>query len=189
KVIGQITKNADDPTVAMAATMQFIYQQRWEDAIAAVQGLIGKEPDPRAILLLGQCQESAGKSTEARETFSRVIAAIKPSSDSVVPIDGRQLPCFLAWANAGLGDKNKALEQARQAVADYSDDVLSKPFTEFVLASIQARFGEIDAAISALPHLLEVPNGLTRAELRMDPLWDPLRNDPRFQKLCQEPGP
>jgi TolB-like protein/Tfp pilus assembly protein PilF len=188
KVVRQITKHPNDPTVALAITLQFIYQHQWEDAIAAIQRSITKEPDPRSILLLGQCQESAGKRPEARETFERVIAAIKPSSDSVVPIDARQLPCFLAWAYAGLGDKNKAVEEARQAVDDYSNDGLPKPFTEFVLASIEARFGEIDAAISALPHLLEVPNGLTRAQLRMDPLWDPLRKDPRFQKLCEERG-
>jgi TolB-like protein/predicted Zn-dependent protease len=187
-VVRQITKHPNDPTVALAITLQFIYQHQWEDAIAAIQRSITKEPDPRSILLLGECQESAGKSPEAWGTFERVIAAIKPSSDSVVPIDARQLPCFLAWAYAGLGDKNKAVEEARQAVDDFSNDVLSKPFAEFVLASIEARFGEIDAAISALPHLLEVPNGLTRAQLRMDPVWDPLRKDPRFQKLCEERG-
>jgi hypothetical protein len=37
--------------------------------------------------------------------------------------------------------------------------------------------------MAALPHLLEVPNGETIGDLRLNPLWDPLRNDPRFQKL------
>jgi len=37
-----------------------------------------------------------------------------------------------------------------------------------------------------LPHLLEVPNGETRGDLRINPLWDPLRKDPRFQKLVAE---
>ena len=98
------------------------------------------------------------------------------------------LPCFLALAHSDLGEKEKALEYARQGVADYQNDVLSKPFAETVLAQTQAWFGETDAAIAALPHLLEEVNGLTRGNLRIDPAWDPLRKDSRFQKLCQEPN-
>ena len=48
--------------------------------------------------------------------------------------------------------------------------------------------GDTDAAIAALPHLLEEVNGLTKGNLRVDPAWDPLRKDPRFQKLCEEPN-
>ena len=44
--------------------------------------------------------------------------------------------------------------------------------------------GDFDAAIAALPHLLEVPAGITPALLQLEPLWDPLRGDPRFQKLA-----
>jgi len=113
---------------------------------------------------------------------------MKPTPDSVVVVDARQLPCYLAWVYAGLGEKEKALEQARQAIADYSSDALSKPFAETSLAQVQAQTGEIDSAIAALPHLLEVPNGITVGNLRIDPLWDPLRKDPRFQKLCQNPN-
>jgi hypothetical protein len=73
-----------------------------------------------------------------------------------------------------------------QALKDYADDETSKPQAEYTLAQIQARFGDHDTAIAALPHLLQVPAGLTKANLKLDPLWDPLRKDPRFQKLCEE---
>jgi tetratricopeptide (TPR) repeat protein len=142
--------------------------------------------DPRTLTLLGLCQKLAGKTNEAHDTFARAVTAMKPTPDAVVPVDARQLPCFLAWTYAGLGEKDKALEQARQAVADYGNDALVKPFAEGNLAAIQAQFGDIDSAIAALPHLLEVPNGETPGDLRVSPTWDPLRNDPRFQKLCSD---
>ena len=116
----------------------------------------------------------------------RAITAMKPTPDAVVPVDARQLPCYLAWAYAGLGEKDKALEQARQAIADYASDALSKPFAEITLAIVQAQFGDIDSAIAALPHLLEIPNGVICGDLQINPIWDPLRKDPRFQKLCEE---
>jgi hypothetical protein len=59
----------------------------------------------------------------------------------------------------------------------------SNPMAEVTLAQIEARFGDLDSALAALPDLLKVPAGLTAAELRLDPRWDPLRNDPRFQAL------
>ncbi len=102
--------------------------------------------------------------------------------------DANGTPSTLALAYAGLGEKAKALEQAQRAVRDYETDAVNKPAAETTLAQIQARFGDVDSAIAVIPHLLEVPAGLTIANLKLDPLWDPLRKDPRFQKLCQEPN-
>jgi len=111
---------------------------------------------------------------------------MKPTTDSAVIVDARELPAYLAWAYAGLGEKEKALEQARHAIADYDGDALCKPFAETSLAIVEAQLGDIDSAVAALPHLLEVPNGETRGDLRINPLWEPLRKDPRFQKLVAE---
>jgi len=51
------------------------------------------------------------------------------------------------------------------------------------VAQVQAQLGDLEAAIAGLPHLLEVPAGLTTADMKFNPFWDPLRKDPRFQKL------
>jgi hypothetical protein len=102
-------------------------------------------------------------------------------------VDHTLLPCALALSYAGLGEKEKALAQAREAIPDYQDDALDKPAAETVLAQVEAQLGDVDGAIAALPHLLEVPAGLTPGFLRLDPYWDPLRKDPRFEKLAGEP--
>jgi hypothetical protein len=70
------------------------------------------------------------------------------------------------------------------------------PTREEGLALIQMTFGENRRAISTLTHLLQTPynswiygTSVTPALLRLDPLWDPLRTDPAFQKLCEEKQP
>ena len=75
-------------------------------------------------------------------------------------------------------------------------DALDGPIPIEILARVAARVGEPDRAITALQKLLSIPyNGalaaapLTPALLRLDPMFDPLRNDPRFQKLAASPAP
>jgi hypothetical protein len=60
---------------------------------------------------------------------------------------------------------------------------VGRPDAEATLAEIEARFGDLDSALAALPNLLKVPAGITPAELRLDPRWDSLRKDSRFQAL------
>ena len=90
------------------------------------------------------------------------------------------------FQTGGYQVKPSAVNKVEQAIKDFETDAVSKPLAEIVLAQIQARFGDHDAAIAALPHLLEVPAGVTTADLKFNPFWDPLRSDPRFQKLCEE---
>ena len=137
---------------------------------------------------LGYCYEWMGQSDEARRVFTRAVQVIKPTPETVVGPDANGTPTILALAYAGLGEKEKALAQAQQALKDYSSDAV-KPAAEIVLAQIQAHFGDLDPAITALPHLLEIPAGLTVATLKFDPMWDPMRKDPRFQKLLSGQRP
>jgi TolB-like protein/Tfp pilus assembly protein PilF len=188
EVLAKAPANSQDDALTMARALQLYYERRFDEAIAQIQQ---KTPaalanDPRTMTLLGYCQKLSGKGNDARDTFERAAAAIKPTPDSVVVVDARLLPSCLAQIYAGLGEKEKALEQARRAISDYDNDALAKPFAEIALATVQAQVGDIDSAIAALPHLLEVPNGETCGDLRINPFWDPLRKDPRFQKLCEE---
>ena len=186
EALSKAPANSQEEALAFARAIQLYYERRFDEAIAEIQHNTpaALANDPRTQELLGYCQKFAGKDDEARATLTRAASAMKPTPDSVVPVDARNLPCYLAWVYAGLGEKEKALEQARRAIADYDNDALAKPLAESSLAIVQAQFGDIDSAIAALPHLLEVPNGETCGNLQFNPFWDPLRKDPRFQKLC-----
>jgi TolB-like protein/Tfp pilus assembly protein PilF/class 3 adenylate cyclase len=184
-----------DDWVVAARVTQFMYERRFAEAINIVEqkinSLAANQPldsfAKQFLVQMGQCQEWLGQLEAARQTFERAVREIKPTPDTAVRPDANNTPSTLALAYAGLDDKDKALQQAAQAVQDYNGDAVNQPQVEVVLAQIQARFGDIDSAIAALPHLLEVPAGITVADLKFNPLWDALRKDPRFEKLCQKP--
>ena len=101
----------------------------------------------------------------------------------------------LSQAYAVMGDKNSALMVAEHAIMlkPSAKDRVAGPNLEENLASIQTMFGENSRAISTLTQLLQTAYNscfyltpITAALLRLDPIWDPLRGDPAFQKLCEE---
>jgi TolB-like protein/Flp pilus assembly protein TadD len=110
--------------------------------------------------------------------------------------DSAYLARLLSLANAALGEKDSALKEAERAIMlePRAQDAISGPGFEENLALIQTIFGENSRAIPTLTQLLQTPymeGGLygipiTPALLRFDPIWDPLRADPAFQKLCEE---
>jgi tetratricopeptide (TPR) repeat protein len=162
------------------------------------------KPDPALGYLngelrfwLGWAQEIAGDHAAAQESWRQARSELEPflkeQPENFVLIGD------LALTNMGLGDKAVALTLAERAMAviPIEKDALHGPIPIEILARVAAGVGEPDRAIAALQKLLSIPSTgplasnapLTPALLRLDPMFDPLRNDPRFQKLAASPAP
>jgi serine/threonine-protein kinase len=143
---------------------------------------------------LGWAQEVAGDHAAAQESWrqarSELESFLKEQPDNYVLIGD------LALINMGLGNKAAALALSERAIAanPIEKDAMSGPIPIEILARVATRLGESDRAIAALQKLLSMPYQgalaagvpLTPALLRLDPMFDPLRHDLRFQKLCEE---
>jgi serine/threonine protein kinase/Tfp pilus assembly protein PilF len=113
--------------------------------------------------------------------------------------DDAPLVELLSQAYAAMGERDSAIKLAEHAITlmPVSKDPILGPSFEETLALLQTMFGENSRAISALTQLLQTPynsfwydpTAVTPALLRLDPIWDPLRGDPAFQKLCEEKQP
>jgi TolB-like protein/regulator of sirC expression with transglutaminase-like and TPR domain len=137
--------------------------------------------------------DTAGAKTAAEQARNTLKALCKDQPDNSF------FAQELSLANAALGENEAALNEAERAIMllPSAKDRVSGPTREEVLALIQMMFGETSRPISTLTRLLQTPYiswlygpmPVTPALLRLDPVWDPLRADPAFQKLCEEKQP
>src|SRR2546421_9333969 len=106
--------------------------------------------------------------------------------------DNADLFRFQAYALAGLGERDAALSATDRGLALSANDARFHGRTEELKARLFARFGDKENAITLLQHLSQISYDgfygvpLTPALLRLDPDFDPLRGDARFEKLCQD---
>ena len=130
---------------------------------------------------LGDTVQASADYDSARKILEQEIAE-RP--------DDPRLRISLGLLYAGLGRKQDAIREGRLAVEQVpmsKDYFIGKYFREY-LARIYTMVGEDEAAIDQLEFLLSTQSGMliSHALLRADPMWDPLRGNPRFEKLLKE---
>jgi len=99
--------------------------------------------------------------------------------------------CVLGMADAALGNKEDAIREGRRAVelVPVSKNAIEGALLIRYLAVIYAWTGEKDRALKGLDEAAKIPSFLSYGELRLHPRWDPLRGDPRFEKIVASLAP
>jgi len=136
-------------------------------------------------VLAGQNAAAKPECEEARVSLEAKRAERQPEDRTSVT--------ELAWVYVCLGRNADALRIARQAAESMTiekDAIVGANFL-LGLAQIEAHTGQSEEAVKTLRQLLTIPAGeyVSLTRLKIDPVWDPIRNDPGFQKLISEPEP
>jgi TolB-like protein/Tfp pilus assembly protein PilF len=202
-LLARLRLAADDIDGLVTQVYQAILERRSAQMIARLRERLAK-PDPalgfyngELRFWLGWAREVAGDHVAAQETWRQARSEMEPFLKEQP--DNYSLIGDLALINMALGDKAAALAFSEQAIAanPVEKDAVTGPIPIEILARVAASIGEPDRAIAALQKLLSIPYAgalagrvpLTPALLRLDPMFDPLRGDPRFQELCKDKQP
>jgi serine/threonine protein kinase/Flp pilus assembly protein TadD len=202
RLLSEINGTKPFEPIFAAEITQLRLERNYGEAIRFLQARLAQFPSASEIerafyqLNLAFMQRLAGDTAgakltaeDARTTYER-LHRDQP--------EGRGWAVALSLAYAAMGEKDSALKLAEQAIVllPRAKDAMAAPGFEENLALIQTTFGKNDRAISTLTQLLRMPYTyffrdvpITPPLLRLDPLWDPLRGDPAFQKLCEEKQP
>jgi len=189
--------NAQTPSIAafLPKMNQMFLERRFDEAIRLIHSRLTSPDLPEferlfAPLLLVIAQGYAGDVAGARASAQSMLGLLETMGKKAP--DNPFFALGLSELHATLGDKEAAIKEAERATTllPSGKDAVEGPTYEDHLESIEARFGDKSRAIARVQHLLAIPysNCLTPALLRLDPKWDTLRDDPRFQSLCQEPA-
>ena len=188
KELTQVPPGVDpDGVVTFARVQLLLLQRKFPDALA----LLKQSPQdvshakPRG-LFEGAIYTFLNDKEKAVSAFERA----RPIAEKALresPNDASR-HVTLGLILAGLGEKDAAIAEGKRAVEllPESQDAFDGPKTAVALAQIYAWTGENDQALQLLDRSLSTPNGVTVPVLRLDPIWDPLRSDPRFQALIDK---
>jgi len=184
--LSQVPTGVDpDGLVTFARIELLLLQRKFSDALA----------------ILWQSAQNASHYDKPRELFEGAIYTFLNDKEKAISAFERARPIAekalrespddasrhitLGLILAGLGEKELAIAEGKRAVEllPESQDAFDGPKTTVALAQIYTWTGQSDQALQILERSLGTPNGVTVAFLKLDPMWDPLRSDPRFQAL------
>jgi tetratricopeptide (TPR) repeat protein len=136
----------------------------------------------RFALLRGDSAVAKTAFTAARKELEKMIQQQPDNAQALIA---------LGMVDAALGQRKDAVHEGRRAVELFpvSKDAVDGALLMEYLAAIYALSGKADAAIDQLAATVKIPGHLNYGELQLDPIWDPLRRDPRFDKIVASLAP
>jgi TolB-like protein/Flp pilus assembly protein TadD len=177
------------PVAALARFNVQFFQRKFDDAIASLartpfENMRGETsaPLPKAFLA-AQAYSAKGDAEQARRSYEQALP-IAERALAESPGDAAR-HALVGLIYAGLGRNQEAVAAGRRAIEILPEtkDALNGPILIISLSRILTMVGAHEEAVSLLQRSLNTVGGITLQELRLEPIWDPLRNDPVFQKL------
>jgi tetratricopeptide (TPR) repeat protein len=181
-------------TITLARFNYKMYERKFDEVIAILERSPAEKsrgetsaPISKAFLkatAYAAMKDQANARANYEEAREKAEAAVRES-----PEDGPR-HALLGLIYAGLGRCDEAQAEGKRAVEvlPESKDAFDGPIMVMSRARISATCGDVDTALALLDRSLQTPAGITIHELRLDPVWDALRGDPRFQQMLSKFG-
>lgn len=191
KIIESIEFNPGDRGFGTKIVV-LVFQRRFDDAERLIQKKASSKDLPPLFAAitpsaLGHARLAKGDRAGAKRLFKK--AETELNKLRAAGENGPLLRSVLLNVEAQLGHRDETRTLADSLLDEAHNDAWQLPNTEEDVARAYVALGDFDRAIPLLEHALRVPGVevVTTAYLRVDPSWDPIRKDPRFVKLCEEP--
>jgi tetratricopeptide (TPR) repeat protein len=181
-------------TITLARFNYKMYERKFDEVI----GILDRSPADKSrgetsapiskAFLKATAYAAMKDAAKARENYEeargKAEAAVQESPDDA------PRHALLGLIYAGLGRCDEAKTQAQRAVdlLPESKDAFDGPILVMSRARIHMMCSDLDTAFALLDRSLATPGGITLPELRLDPIWDPLRGDPRFDQMLAKHG-
>ena len=198
KALAQVASLPANPDlsgkIAIARINILFFQRNFAEALRIAEGLkddaSGWESNDyhSKYIAIGVAKRGMGDGSGARAAFLKAKNLAETGIAAVKDDPGRHAK--LGMILACLGEKEAALTEAKRAMEllPESKDAFDGPGVTENLAEVHAILGDADSAIDILEGLLTRPSYVTVEMLKLNPVWDPIRNNPRFAELLSKHG-